>query len=390
LGNFVKINGVSRRAVARFLADGQLDATFVDNPEISSIDSAAVQPDGKMLLAGYVKNINYESVLGMIRLTTNGIVDPSFNSSAYHGKILALQSDGKILTSGVWKPIVGNALQRINADGSIDPSFHVGSEGLVDQAVLTEGGKILVRGSFTGLGGVSRDRLGRVPNNTAALHSLTMPNASEIFWQRDGSAPALRIGQFEIWNGSSWAPLGAGVPETGGWRLTGITVGQAGYIRARGESSSHVSGSSTGISVTDELVFNFTGGPLSAVQRWRIDYFGRHDSAASAGNDQDFDNDGASNLLEYAFATDPRERASRPHLTLATETTDNVGYLKASWERAGHPEGVLVIAEFSENLLDWDDASDRVSVLANTAELLSLRMTIARGRGFLRLRVVEE
>lgn len=389
-GSFTQIQGESRYSIARFHPDGQLDTTFVPPPGIPSVNSIAVQANGQILLAGNVKIVDFQAVRGLIRLQANGAKDTSFNPLGDYGEVLAIQADGRVLMSGIWREAVGRTMLRLNADGSVDPTFNLGSQGAVARAALTPSGDMVVSGSFTELGGVSRNQLGRVPNSTPAAQSLTAPNSSEVLWQRSGSAPEIQYARFERWNGEDWVNLGEGQRVTGGWSLSGLALGQAGYIRARSESSGYVEGAVGNVAIEDQHIYNFTGAELKPVQLWRLGKFGSHANESSAANDFDADSDGAPNILEYAFGTDPKQQGSCPHPSLVGEIIDGVNYVTVSWPRNGTVAGVSWILEFSGDLASWANDVSRLTVLADTPTLLSVRMKTSPGPAFLRIRVTEE
>lgn len=160
-GFFDSVGGVTRQAVARLNSDGTLDTTFVSPfvvaANIPVIHNMVVQPDGKILVAGSGLNIN-NTPYSIVRLNTNGSVDPSFTlmtmavSRGVEG--IALQPDGKILIGGDFSnigPETRNTIARLNADGSLDPGFVAVAPnfgGRVVSIVLQPDGKILAGGDF--------------------------------------------------------------------------------------------------------------------------------------------------------------------------------------------------------------------------------------------------
>jgi uncharacterized delta-60 repeat protein len=137
--------------VARLNADGTLDQSF-DGPggtgngqfllPIGTSDdianAVALQPDGKIVLAGYCSN-GSDNDFCAARLNADGTLDTSFDgpASAGNGKFLlpigaisdranavALQPDGKIVLAGDCS--AGGSrfcVARLNADGTLDQSF---------------------------------------------------------------------------------------------------------------------------------------------------------------------------------------------------------------------------------------------------------------------------
>jgi uncharacterized delta-60 repeat protein len=127
-------------ALARFNADGSLDAaTFGSGgtvstdfgDSLSSAQDVLVQPDGKILAAGY----NYHGFI-LARFNVNGTPDAAFGSGGVVRTpnttglniiyAVALQPDGKIIAAGSGSVSAnqrGFALARYNSDGSLDATF---------------------------------------------------------------------------------------------------------------------------------------------------------------------------------------------------------------------------------------------------------------------------
>lgn len=161
--------GVSPFALARLNVDGSLDPTF--NPGVGlnaggTVSQLLLQPDGRVLVAGTFQTINGLARLNLARLNADGSVDPTFAAASGTTETLkgniALQSDGKILV------LNGAQLLRLNNDGSIDTNFlgkdtFFGFNGFFTKrmssfALLTNG-KILVAG------GVAYDSLRRLSSD---------------------------------------------------------------------------------------------------------------------------------------------------------------------------------------------------------------------------------
>jgi uncharacterized delta-60 repeat protein len=143
--------------VARFDADGSLDATFGDGGTVTTVfrsgsrcfeyaTAAAVQPDGGIVAVG----LSYcrRSKFALARYDTDGTLDPTFGGN---GKVLtalgdplscssdaqaaAIQADGKIIAAGetLCPTTTGSRMSfgvaRYDADGTLDSSF--GGDGKV-------------------------------------------------------------------------------------------------------------------------------------------------------------------------------------------------------------------------------------------------------------------
>jgi uncharacterized delta-60 repeat protein len=137
--------------LARVTSSGSLDSSFGSKgkvttsiPSAAEIDALVIQPDGKLLVAGWT----FGGSALLARYNANGTLDSSFGSGGivtttlgfgqaeFHS--LALQSDGKILAGGTESPsATGNpyifAVARYNASGTLDATF--GSGGVVTTTI---------------------------------------------------------------------------------------------------------------------------------------------------------------------------------------------------------------------------------------------------------------
>lgn len=161
--------------LARYNADGTLDTGFNGTGKVITAigtsedfaSSLVIQPDGKIVLAGYCFNgANQDFCLA--RYTSTGALDASFNST---GKVvtaitassddylssLALQPDGKIIAAGYCfvTPGYDFCLARYNANGTLDTTFNgtgklivpVGGGNDVGNSVVVQSdGKIIMAG----------------------------------------------------------------------------------------------------------------------------------------------------------------------------------------------------------------------------------------------------
>ncbi|MBI2927874.1 MAG: immunoglobulin domain-containing protein [Verrucomicrobia bacterium] len=131
------------------LADGQLDATFV-NPNVFCGSQFMVQEsDGRLTAVGC------DTVL---RLLPNGEDDPSFARATCNSLVqsFARHADGKLVVGGNFFEVNrtgrGQGIARLNADGSLDNSFNPQaagvSSGLPVTSVLAEDDGGVVAGRF--------------------------------------------------------------------------------------------------------------------------------------------------------------------------------------------------------------------------------------------------
>lgn len=174
-GKIVAAGSVSGFAIARYNADGSPDLSFDGDGKLvyvffeynDEINSIVVQSDGKIIVAGTIfiplfcsrctpEDGNTESVL--VRFNSDGTLDHGFGDDGKiinnNGKILAMQSDGKIVLAG--ERYNGTDfdinLERYNSDGLSDPDFNKDGRHPADfgyneyptSVALQSDGKILV------------------------------------------------------------------------------------------------------------------------------------------------------------------------------------------------------------------------------------------------------
>ena len=169
-------------ALERFNSDGTLDRTFsmVDPSSISLVEAILVQPDGRILVAGTFNEAG-QPLNSIRRLNANGSLDSTFFSGATESggggiHAAALQPDGRIIIAGSFTSYRGtprNRIARLNSDGSLDKTFNPGtgvtvngqSGGNLVSISLQLDGKIVIAGSFDRYNGIPRLYLTRVNPN---------------------------------------------------------------------------------------------------------------------------------------------------------------------------------------------------------------------------------
>ncbi|MEM6321521.1 MAG: delta-60 repeat domain-containing protein, partial [Bacteroidota bacterium] len=151
--------------------DGSLDTSFDPGSGTNAtVQSVAVQSDGKVLIGGDFTTVNGTSRARIARLNADGSLDTSFDpGSGTNGDVqsVAVQSDGKVLIGGFFTTVDGTGRRRIarlNADGSLDTSFDPGSgtNATVQSVAVQSDGKVLIGGDFTSVDGTSRNSIARL------------------------------------------------------------------------------------------------------------------------------------------------------------------------------------------------------------------------------------
>lgn len=164
-GSFSSVDGTTRSCMARFSADGSLDAAFDPAPN-SVVHALAQQADGRILVGGSF-NILAGSLAARIgRLFPDGTRDPSFTTWA-NGTVRAIaqQPDGRILIGGSFSRVNGTSrprLARLLTDGTLDLTFQPDVSGSVQSIVVQSDGRILIGGDVSSVNGITRSRIARL------------------------------------------------------------------------------------------------------------------------------------------------------------------------------------------------------------------------------------
>jgi uncharacterized delta-60 repeat protein len=115
---------------------GSVDLSFNPGSSVNgTIHCLALQSDGKILIGGVFTTVNEAVRNRVARLNTDGSTDFDFDpgsgiSGVNTNFAMAVQSDGKIIVGGHFTAVNGtnrNRIARLNADGSLDPSFDTGT-----------------------------------------------------------------------------------------------------------------------------------------------------------------------------------------------------------------------------------------------------------------------
>jgi len=174
-GDFTQVGGQVRNKIARLEQNGNLHLGFDpgDGPN-GIVYALLIQPDGKILIGGNFTKVRNTERNKIARLNADGTLDKNFNPGACVGVAvlkIALQEDGKILIGGVFSSFSGtprNSIARLNADGSLDTRFN-SVDGLVGNSVtdlaIMQDGKIIIGGEFTSFDGSTRNRVARLNSN---------------------------------------------------------------------------------------------------------------------------------------------------------------------------------------------------------------------------------
>lgn len=200
-GDFPTLDGVLHRSLGRLHPDGSLDTTFTN--QITSAEALVkcllVQTNG-LLAGGVFSAVGGLPATNLVRFRADDTVDTSFavGPNGVVNALLALP-DGRILMGGGFSEVNGAphpGLALLRADGSVDASFTMGVSGLVAGVVYAlqfdRNGDILVAGEFDYLGSLARQNIGRLVLGSSSSGSATNRGSTGCeYWagvNKDGHA----------------------------------------------------------------------------------------------------------------------------------------------------------------------------------------------------------
>jgi uncharacterized delta-60 repeat protein len=157
-GGFTSIAGAERNYIARLNADGTLDTGF--NPNASArVSALALQPDGKIVLGGGFVSLNPNgstTTTTTTAPTASGTKDGTTTSTSGNTTTTTTISSANGTSTTTVTTVVGtvttrNYLARVNADGTLDVNFNPNPNGPVNAMVLQADGKLVFGGAFISL-----------------------------------------------------------------------------------------------------------------------------------------------------------------------------------------------------------------------------------------------
>lgn len=196
-GSWATIGGHASSGIARIksMPSDAVDTTFTQSVTLGgsggTVYTIAVQPDGRIIIGGSFSAVGGVGRSNIARLHAGGALDTSFTPPSLSGIVqtVALQPDGKLLVGGSH----ANYLVRLNADGSLDPTFTAHPNGIPYVAKMLDTGEAYLGGGFTTVDGRNAVRLSRLRPMDAtgvarviALLGLSAPLGTiKVEWRRN-------------------------------------------------------------------------------------------------------------------------------------------------------------------------------------------------------------
>lgn len=240
-------SGNEALGVVKLSANGTWDPTF-NVPLVSSssprVDAILRTLDGKLWIAGKFQEVNGEVRNDIALLLPDGSVDletqlPTLTGSSSDG-LWSMQglAGGGFVGGGSFTSLGGSGryVGMIGPEGELVPEFAPNSNGYVYAVGIGANGVMTLGGGFTSLGGIERNRLGRVGSLGSHEATLEVADSTHISWMRGASAPRLERVHFEMKVDGSWVEIGPANRVEGGWIMEDLDLPQSGEIRAVGRS----------------------------------------------------------------------------------------------------------------------------------------------------------
>jgi uncharacterized delta-60 repeat protein len=249
-GTFTTFNGIATNRFTRLSSNGTIDTSFnIGSGAGSSVFAIDIQSDGKAIIGGNFNSYNGTPAGKLARINTDGSIDTSFNTvpgAEQPVRSIVVQPDGKIVIAGfftLYNNVSKNGITRLNTDGTIDPGFNVaGLDAVVLAVALQPDGDLIVGGSFTQIAGATRQCIARLNSdgtNDAGFDPGTGIGPQVIIsisLQSDGKA--IVVGTFSVYNGT---------PNGGA-----IRVNNAGGLDTNLAASSAVNGTINAIAIQND------------------------------------------------------------------------------------------------------------------------------------------
>jgi hypothetical protein len=221
-GDFTSYQGASRNRIVRLNADGSIDNGFTVGSGFNGIVYSIVPVNdgsGDIYVGGAFTSYAGNTRNRILRLNADGTIDAGFSvgsgfNSTVRSIALAADGSGDIYVGGDFAVYRGNVRSRIaraNSDGSNDAGFSpgIGFNAAVRSVVAaTDGsGDIYVGGGFTDFDGNPQNRIARLNDDGSIDNGFAVGSGfdaylADIALATDGSGSLYASGNFQTYQSS--------------------------------------------------------------------------------------------------------------------------------------------------------------------------------------------
>ncbi len=227
-GTFSNVSDQSRWGLATVESTAAVGAGIANTTGAGGLVRAlARQPDGGLIVGGDFVRVNGLARENLLRLNADGTIDPSWNPSASDQvRALAVDASGRVYAGGEFTRIGGQSRRYIarmsgGGVGEVDPDWDPSANGTVMALAVDPGGSIYAGGWFDYIGGEVRGRIARLSASGVGLADpLWNPSA-------DGGIEALALDASGGVYVGGWFSQVGGQPRSNLARLSGSDTGLA-------------------------------------------------------------------------------------------------------------------------------------------------------------------
>ncbi len=191
-GGFTSIGGAAKAGVARVNAtDGAADGGFSADLDVDGVGFALHRSTSGLYIGGQFSSVNGSARLGLARFVADTL-DAGWSPGVGAGSVHALAVDetesfvyigGQFATAGGESHL--NLARATVMDGTVDPAWRPGTDGLVQQMSVPQAGQVLFAGAFSSVTNEERNAialLGEVGSDITEVVDISFaplaPNAA--------------------------------------------------------------------------------------------------------------------------------------------------------------------------------------------------------------------
>jgi len=215
-GNFNSFDQHPYNRIVRLLNNGYPDTTFLASPNSGAndfISSLALQPDGRIIIAGNFTSFNGVNRHHIARLNSDGSLDTTFapglgangmvwsavletNVQVIIPGFLSI-TNSQVVIGGAFTSVNGtllNGVARLNSDGSVDTTFNpgIGPDGVVNAVAVDPLGRIIIGGNFDKVSGVTSGGVARL-NSDGSVDTTFSPGIGTYNSQTGATDPVYAV-----------------------------------------------------------------------------------------------------------------------------------------------------------------------------------------------------